>query len=47
MKVPTTQMENTAPKEARFELPKITEESKGNYFAVYHTDPSVTYYGEK
>lgn len=44
MKVSTTQLETTAPKETRFKLPEITEKSKGKYFAVYYTGPHKTYY---
>lgn len=44
MEVPAAQLKSTAPKETRFELPKITDKSKGKYFAVYYTEPCVTYY---
>ena len=42
--VPSAQTEITTPEETRYELPKITCNSEENYFAVYYTEPRVTYY---
>ena len=43
---PTTQQKITT-KEAKLEMPKLTRESEGKYFAVYYTEPRVTYYWGK